>query len=47
MAKQLGMWLAIIGGLIALIGQFWGSTFYLPLIGGVVAIIGGFVGMSK
>lgn len=38
--------LIIIGGIIAIIGQFWGGPgmspdLYLPLIGGAVAVIGG------
>ncbi|MDD5191626.1 MAG: hypothetical protein PHH54_02110 [Candidatus Nanoarchaeia archaeon] len=36
-----GKWVAIVGGVIAIIGQFWGATYYLPVIGGVVAIVGG------
>ena len=35
--------LAFVGGLIAVVGQFWGGAnpnYYLPLIGGVVAIVG-------
>jgi hypothetical protein len=40
-----GKWLAIVGGIVAVIGQFWGAEFYLPAIGGVLAVIGGF--MSK
>lgn len=32
-------WTALIGGVIALIGQFWGANFFLPAIGGIVAII--------
>lgn len=35
-----GKWLAVVGGIVAVIGQFWGVTYYLPLIGGVVAVIG-------
>ena len=31
----------IIGGIIAIIGQFYGADYYLPLIGGAVAVIGG------
>jgi hypothetical protein len=45
MAKT-GMWLAIVGGVIAVIGNFWGGSdpqYYLPAIGGVVAVIGGFM----
>ena len=33
--------LIIIGGIIAIIGQFYGAEYYLPLIGGAVAVIGG------
>lgn len=38
--------LIIIGGIVAIVGQFWGGpgmipNWYLPLIGGAVAIIGG------
>ena len=36
-------WLVIVGGVVAVIGQFWGATYYLPLIGGVLALIGGFM----
>ena len=35
--------IAIVGGVIAVIGQFWGSNYWLPAIGGVVAVIGGFM----
>jgi hypothetical protein len=35
-----GKWTALIGGVIAIIGQFWGADYFIPLIGGVVAIIG-------
>ena len=38
-----GSTVAIIGGVIALIGQFWGSNYYLSALGGIVAIIGGFM----
>jgi hypothetical protein len=38
-----GKWVAIIGGIVAVVGQFWGVAYYLPLIGGVLAVIGGFV----
>ena len=34
-------WLVILGGVVAVIGQFWGTEFYLPLIGGAVAAIVG------
>ena len=36
-------WLIVIGGLVAVIGQFWGSDIFLPLIGGAVAAIVGFL----
>lgn len=35
-----GAWLAIIGGVIAVVGQF-STDAYLALIGGVVAVVGG------
>jgi hypothetical protein len=35
--------LVIGGGLIAVVGQFWGATYYFPLIGGALAVIGGFM----
>lgn len=35
-----GKWTALIGGVIAVIGQFLGVGIYLPLIGGVAAIVG-------
>lgn len=33
--------LVLIGGIVAIIGQFWGADYYLPLIGGAIAVIGG------
>ena len=36
--------LVLIGGILAVIGQWWGGAspnYYLPLIGGALAIIGG------
>jgi hypothetical protein len=44
-------WLALIGGIIAAVGQFWGgpgaeTNLYLPLIGGILAVIGG-IGAMK
>ena len=33
--------LIIIGGIIAIIGQFFGAEYYPPFIGGVIAVIGG------
>ena len=42
-----GMTVALIGGVIAVVGQWWGSDLVsgigLPLIGGVLAIIGAFM----
>jgi len=32
--------LVILGGVLAIVGQFWGSNFYLPLIGGVLVLLG-------
>lgn len=35
-------WLVLVGGVIAVVGQWWGAdSYYLPLIGGALAIIGG------
>ena len=34
-------WLVVLGGVVAVVGQFLGSEFYLPLIGGAVAAIVG------
>ena len=34
-------WLIVLGGIVAIIGQFWGANYYLPLIGGAVAAIVG------
>lgn len=39
-------WLALIGGIIAFIGQFWGGNWYLPAIGGILAFIGGIGAMT-
>ena len=33
----------IIGGIVAIVGQFWGMSYYLPLIGGVLALLGSLV----
>lgn len=33
--------LILIGGIVAIIGQFYGAEYYLPLIGGAIAVIGG------
>jgi hypothetical protein len=35
-----GKWTALVGAIIAIVGQFWGATYFLPLIGGVVALVG-------
>lgn len=32
-------WVIVVAGLVAVVGQFWGSEFYLPLIGGAVAAV--------
>jgi len=32
-------WVAVLGGLVALVGQFWGANYYLPAVGGAVAAI--------
>lgn len=34
------MWLTLVGGIIAVVGQWWGANYWLPAIGGVLAIIG-------
>lgn len=34
-------WLALIGGILAVVNQWWGAEFYLGVIGGVLAIIAG------
>lgn len=41
-----GSWVAIVGGIIALVGQ-WYTGAWLPAIGGVVAIIGGIGAMMS
>ena len=33
--------LVILGGIIAIVGQWWGIDYYLPVIGGALAVIGG------
>jgi len=40
------MWLGLVGGILAIVGEFWTNTFYLSTIGGVLAIIGA-LGMMK
>jgi|TARA_B100000315_G_C14563543_1_gene581747 hypothetical protein len=32
-------WVTVLGGVVAVVGQFWGANYYLPLIGGAVAAI--------
>jgi len=39
--SQWGKWLAIIGGVVAIVGEF-AVGFYLALIGGILAVVGGF-----
>jgi hypothetical protein len=39
-------WLSIIGGVLAIVGMWWGMSWYLSAIGGVLAIIGGFMSMK-
>jgi hypothetical protein len=34
-----GSWVALIGGVVSVVGQ-WATGYWLPLIGGVIAIIG-------
>jgi len=41
-----GSWIALIGGIVAVIGQ-WTVQWYLPLIGGVIAIIGAIGDMAE
>ena len=36
-------WLALVGGVLAIIGQWWGANFFLPAIGGVLAVISAFM----
>jgi len=40
-------WAALIGGIIAIIAQFWENTIFLAAIGGVIAAIGGIGAMMK
>ena len=39
-------WLALVGGIVAVVGQ-WTPAYYLPLIGGVLAVVGGIGMMSE
>ena len=43
-----GKWIAVLGGVVAVVGQFWGGpgmtpNIYLPVIGGAIAVIGAFM----
>lgn len=40
---MLGKWLAIVGGVLAVLSQWYGANIYLPVIGGVLAVVGGFL----
>lgn len=41
-----GEWVAVIGGVVAIIGQ-WSTGWYAALIGGVLAVIGGIGAMTS
>jgi hypothetical protein len=41
---QWGTWLAIVGGIVAIAGQ-WVAGYWLPVVGGVLAILGAVVAM--
>ena len=32
-------WLVLLGGALAVVGQFWGPVYYLPLVVGALALI--------
>jgi hypothetical protein len=40
-------WVALVGGVLAVVGQWWGASAYLPLIGGVLAVVAAVALMSK
>ncbi len=40
------MWVVLIGGILAVVGEFWTNQFYLAAIGGVLAVIGALGMMS-
>lgn len=40
-------WGALVGGLIAIVGQFWGANYWLPVIGGAIALISGVIAMKQ
>ena len=41
--KNWQKWFVVVGGIAAIVGAFWGMSFYLSVIGGVLALIGGLV----
>ena len=41
-----GSWTALVGGVLAVIGQ-WYATSWLPVVGGVVAVVGALGAMSS
>jgi hypothetical protein len=41
-----GSWVALVGGILAVVGQ-WVMTTWLPVVGGVVAVVGALGTMSK
>ena len=41
-----GSWVALVGGVLAVIGQ-WYATAWLPVVGGVVAVVGALGAMSS
>ena len=41
-----GSWVALVGGVLAVIGQ-WFATTWLPVVGGVVAVVGALGAMSS
>ena len=47
MAGSWQMWLTLIGGILAILGQWWGASFFLGAIGGVLAVIGSLGMMGK
>ncbi|HLA22940.1 MAG TPA: hypothetical protein VJZ93_00170 [Candidatus Nanoarchaeia archaeon] len=41
------VWAAGVGGVVAIVGQFWGANYYLPLIGGALALISAIGSMTN
>ena len=41
--NETGKWVAVVGGVVAVVGAWYGQAYYLSAIGGVIAIIGGFM----